>query len=81
MRTTPAAVPTQTTQIMQTTPATAQTLLKMPDSSGKNAYDDDNIPEIDLPGGTNKASANDRATYVEPLPESTRPRKDGPGGN
>lgn len=30
-------------------------------------YDDDNIPEID-----NK--------IVEPLPESSRPRKDGPGG-
>ena len=36
-----------------------------------NVYDDDNIPEIDLPHG------NDAA---KPLPESTRPRKDGPGG-
>ena len=31
--------------------------------------DDDNIPDIDLP----KES-------TEPLPESSRPRKDGPGG-
>lgn len=35
-----------------------------------NEYDDDNIPEVDLPQDYN----------VEPLPESTRPRKDGPGG-
>lgn len=42
-----------------------------------DAYDDGNIPEIDLPQDktTNKSSYN-----VEPLPESTRPRKDGPGG-
>ena len=42
-----------------------------------DAYDDGNIPEIDLPQekSTNKADYN-----VEPLPESTRPRKDGPGG-
>jgi len=32
-------------------------------------YDDGNIPKEDLPGS------------VEPLPESTRPRKDGPGGD
>lgn len=43
-----------------------------------DSYDDDNIPEIDLPG---KASSNEKKyEYVEPLPESTRPRKDGPGG-
>ncbi len=71
----------------------------------KNAYDDDNIPEVDLPrdtnktsnrkddsndyrmpgidapSGTNKASSKEDYTSVEPLPESTRPRKDGPGGN
>lgn len=42
-----------------------------------NVYDDGNIPEIDLPN--NKAS--DKPDYdVEPLPESSRPRKDGPGG-
>ena len=38
-----------------------------------NTYDDDNIPNVDLP--KNKNTEN-----VEPLPESTRPRKDGPGG-
>ena len=37
------------------------------------AYDDGNIPNIDLP--KNKASEEP----VEPLPESARPRKDGPG--
>lgn len=37
-----------------------------------NSYDDGNIPEIDLPRD---------GAYVEPLPESTRPRKDGPGGD
>lgn len=40
----------------------------------KNIYDDDNIPEIDLPKSTDKIEP------VEPLPESSRPRKDGPGG-
>ncbi len=38
----------------------------------KNEYDDGNIPEVDLPKDCDS---------VEPLPESTRPRKDGPGGN
>ena len=41
-------------------------------TSTKNAYDDGNIPEVDLPKDY---------TSVEPLPESTRPRKDGPGGD
>ena len=36
-----------------------------------NEYDDDDIPQVDLPQDTGS---------VEPLPESTRPRKDGPGG-
>lgn len=49
----------------------------MSENKTKNAYDDDNIPEVDLPRGTDKADY----TSVEPLPESTRPRKDGPGGN
>lgn len=42
-----------------------------------NVYDDDNIPEVDLPQdkSSNKSNYN-----VEPLPESFRPRKDGPGG-
>lgn len=39
-----------------------------------NDYDDGNIPEIDLPPrGDN--------SLIEPLPEDTRPREDGPGGN
>lgn len=41
----------------------------------KNLYDDGNIPKVDLPKAKN---SND---IVEPLPESTRPRKDGPGGD
>ena len=39
-----------------------------------NAYDDGNIPDVDLPKG------EDVVKPVEPLPESERPRKDGPGG-
>ena len=38
-----------------------------------NAYDDGDIPEVDLPQN------NDG--MIEPLPESERPRKDGPGGD
>ncbi len=39
--------------------------------SMQNVYDDDNIPEIDVP----------KDSWIkDPLPESTRPRKDGPGG-
>ena len=40
--------------------------------SPANTYDDGNIPDVDLP---------QNGESVEPLPESTRPRKDGPGGN
>lgn len=47
----------------------------------KNIYDDDDIPETDLPRGTNKVSDQEDYTSAEPLPESTRPRKDGPGGD
>lgn len=44
------------------------------DSRNTNVYDDGNIPDVDLP-------KNNRSAYdVEPLPESSRPRKDGPGG-
>ncbi|MBQ9990223.1 MAG: AE-binding protein [Lachnospiraceae bacterium] len=39
-----------------------------------SAYDDGNIPAIDLP------HSDDSVKPAEPLPESTRPRKDGPGG-
>lgn len=38
-------------------------------------YGDDDIPEIDLPQTNSKDDES-----IEPLPESTRPRKDGPGG-
>lgn len=42
--------------------------------SSKQIYDDGNIPQVDLPQSQN-------TNYnVEPLPESFRPRKDGPGG-
>lgn len=41
-------------------------------SEWKSSYDDGNIPQVDLPGDT---------WVKEPLPESTRPRKDGPGGD
>lgn len=41
------------------------------ETTARNAYDDGNIPEIDQPK---------KAWVTEPLPESTRPRKDGPGG-
>lgn len=51
-----------------------------------NVYDDDNIPEVDLPQDgckncSNCKTSNSNDDSVEPLPESTRPRKDGPGGN
>lgn len=42
----------------------------------KDSYDDGNIPEIDLPQSTSGSTWN-----PEPLPESSRPRKDGPGGD
>lgn len=45
---------------------------KNSDNHFETSYDDGNIPEIDLPRN---------GAYVEPLPESTRPRKDGPGGD
>lgn len=41
----------------------------------KNLYDDGNIPKVDLPETKNSKD------MAEPLPESTRPRKDGPGGD
>lgn len=43
-----------------------------------NVYDDDNIPEVDLPHPNNSIESDGT---VEPLPESSRPRKDGPGGD
>ena len=40
-------------------------------------YDDGNIPDIDFRQKNPKESSD----IEEPLPESTRPRKDGPGGD
>ncbi len=51
----------------------------MSENKTKNVYDDDNIPESDLPKGSGKNCHRGGST-AEPLPESTRPRKDGPGG-
>lgn len=48
-------------------------------NQSKNLYDDGNIPEIDLPQ-RDKYGKNVSVPDVEPLPESERPRKDGPGG-
>lgn len=48
-------------------------------NQAKSAYDDGNIPKTDLPGGADNAKNCDG--IVEPLPESSRPRKDGPGGD
>lgn len=46
----------------------------VPNGQPTLAYDDGNIPDVDLPKG------EDVVKPVEPLPESERPRKDGPGG-
>jgi len=51
--------------------------------SGRQAYDDGNIPEIDLPKSSN-ATTEIPQEFGDNIPkpdESTRPRKDGPGGN
>jgi hypothetical protein len=37
-------------------------------------YDDGDIPEVDT-------EPYENGFYIEPLPESERPRRDGPGGN
>lgn len=50
-------------------------------SKTKNAYDDGNIPEIDLPKSNQEFKQPQENWVTEPLPESTRPRKDGPGGS
>lgn len=57
----------------------------------QNLYDDGNIPDIDLPQdivenkGKDKVHSKSQSKAfnyenVEPLPESSRPRQDGPGG-
>lgn len=51
-------------------------------------YGDEDVPEIDQPQYQHKMLSKNAAKQssggqydnVEPLPESTRPRKDGPGG-
>ena len=53
----------------------------MSEKKVKNVYDDDNIPEVDLPQNNSTMDSVKSCTSVEPLPESSRPRKDGPGGN
>ncbi len=52
----------------------------MNNKNEKNVYDDDNIPNADLPQDKSIKYKNS-SENVEPLPESTRPRKDGPGGD
>ena len=50
--------------------------------SRTSAYDDGNIPEIDLPGSSD-ASRDIPSEFNNPVPErnkDNRPRKDGPGG-
>lgn len=57
----------------------------------QNLYDDGNIPDIDLPRDIVENCGKDKVQNkaqskapnyenVEPLPESSRPRQDGPGG-
>lgn len=52
----------------------------MSDKNSKNVYEDGNIPKVDLPGDKDQKPVN-VFKEVEPLPESSRPRKDGPGGD
>lgn len=52
----------------------------MSDKNPKNVYDDEDIPKVDLPQDNTKTSNKKDYDNIEPLPESTRPRKDGPGG-
>lgn len=55
----------------------------MSDKKTANIYDDGNIPDVDLPQNSTKSTVKNSSNTnnVEPLPESTRPRKDGPGGD
>lgn len=54
----------------------------LPPTDPYSAYDDGNIPEIDLPGGTDSASdvPSKHDNNVPKLDENERPRQDGPGG-
>lgn len=51
--------------------------------NASSAYDDGNIPEIDLPGATDatKDIPSEYDKNVPKLDEASRPRQDGPGGN
>ncbi len=51
----------------------------MSDKKFTNISDDENVSGKDLTQNKAKNKSNDTG-YVEPLPESSRPRKDGPGG-
>lgn len=55
----------------------------MSNKKATNVYDDGNIPNVDLPQSSAKSNAKNSSNTdnVEPLPESSRPRKDGPGGD
>ncbi len=53
----------------------------MSDKNMENRYDDGNIPHVDLPMDSSVKNAKNAPDIAEPLPESTRPRKDGPGGD
>ena len=46
-----------------------------------NLYDDGNIPKEDLPQSNTSNTFKNSTDNIEPLPESSRPRKDGPGGD
>ena len=51
----------------------------MSDKKATNSYDDGNIPKEDLP--RTEHTAQNSTDNAEPLPESSRPRRDGPGGD
>lgn len=51
----------------------------MTDKRTTDVYDDENVPKVDLPHNSTKDSVKNDGS-AEPLPESFRPRKDGPGG-
>lgn len=56
----------------------------MSDKKITDVYDDGNIPDVDTAQNSAGKEVKDscRSGYnTEPLPESSRPRKDGPGGD
>ena len=52
----------------------------MIDRNLEDDYGDGDIPEVDLPQDNEKKPGKEDYENVEPLPEWTRPRKDGLGG-